>query len=85
MSEIGKGLGEGMSGPFSYNLGRSKGFEQGCIAILFSGDMKASIERYNEINERKGLNQYGKNYLDGMKNMYEILDLGYEVVNNEED
>ena len=62
-----------MSGPFCHNLGRSKEFEQGCIDILFSDDMKALIERYEEIDEGEGLNQYGKDYLEGMKDMYEIL------------
>lgn len=63
----------GLSGPFCHNLGRSEGFEQGCIAILFSQNMKALIERHKEIDERGGLSKYGKDYLEGMKDMYEIL------------
>ena len=63
-----------INGPFCHMVGRSIGFEQGCIALLFSEDMKALIETYEEINQRNGLSQYGKDYYEGIKSMYEFME-----------
>jgi len=71
-----------INGPFSSMLGRSKGFEQGCINILFSKDMKKTIEPYEAINQHGGLSLFGKNVLEGMKKTHELIVSINQVKNN---